>query len=586
MKKIYNLIAALLIFLMCSTSVSAGTIVGNEDNTTPWWSAFSDGYAIESGKSYHFVFTNYTNESQFGYNWILIAATNATRDGAQGYSEYFVLRNDNWAWGPADPLQPNVNQDSGTAASLFAQHTTISSDYNWSIFSSEMNGSNVDMTVSYVKGQNILVKATITATSGNVYNYSFAYSDVARLTENTVTVFLSTECGHIDIIKAEETIPDNTFIETVGKADCTSGFATRELATQVIDGEGGLHYTFINHNNGSTTNFHNFILEANDGNGHFIDMRADNYSLDNAATALFTNGVIYNNTYNWNNFCQELDGATVDMYIYKKGTKFIIESTITTTSNQVRKYQVIYPNVDAAKMYVYLMVEKAYLEIVTREKVDLPTYIDLSKDFVGYLDCSSPYLGYSSPERVLPNDKGYKIKFKNINNGSTTNAYNWILRCFNNDNPWTMNFNLRADHAALFPNGASWDEQPGVDFVMNSNFTWDNFTSEMDGADVDMKVYRMDNVVFVEADITTSTGNNWKYNYIQSNITSNNCAVALSQEAALLEISSWEEFTPEATAINNISASKAITARKTVCNGKLLIETANGTYNAVGAIVK
>lgn len=584
MKRFYTLLAALLIALTCSTSASAGTMVGNEDNTTGWWSAFSDGYTIESGKSYHFVFTNYTNEIANANNWILIAANNATRDGAQGYSEYFVLRNDNWAWGPADPLQPNVDQNTGTAASLFVQHTTISSDYNWDIFKSEMNGANVDMTVSYVKGQSISMKATITAKSGNEYNYSFAYSDMARLTDDAVTVFFSTEGGHIDINTAEETIPDNTFIETVGKPDCTSNFATREIATQVIEGDGGLHYTFINHNNGSTTNWYNFILEANDGNGHFIDMRSDNFSLQNDATAQFTNGAIYNNTYNWDNFCQELDGATVDMYIYKKGTKFIVESTITTISNQVRKYQVIYPNVDAEKLYIYMMVEKAYLEIVTRENVDLPSYIDLSNDIVGYLDFSSPYIGYSSSERVLPNDKGYEIKFKNINNGSNNNAYNWILRCFNNDTPWTMNFNLRADNAALFANSASWDEEPGVEFSMSSDFNWETFTTEMDGANVDLKVYRKDNTVYVETAITTSTGLNWTYNYSQANITSDNCAIALSQEAALLEISSWEDYIP--TAIRNIAASDNFSAKKSVRQGKLVIETANGTYNAVGAMLK
>lgn len=59
MKRFYTLLAALLIALTCSTSASAGTMVGNEDNSTPFWGAHSDDYIVESGKAYHFVFKNW-----------------------------------------------------------------------------------------------------------------------------------------------------------------------------------------------------------------------------------------------------------------------------------------------------------------------------------------------------------------------------------------------------------------------------------------------------------------------------------------------------------------------------------------------
>lgn len=338
-------------------------------------------------------------------------------------------------------------------------------------------------------------------------------------------------------------------IETVGATDCSSNFGTREVANQVINGDGGLHYTFINHNGGATTNWYNFIFEANDGNGKYIDMRSDNYGWGD-----LTDGVIFSNTYNWDAFTSELDGATVDMYIYKKGTHVLVESTITTTANAVRKYQAFYPNVSASTLNCYLMVEKAYLEITKREATDLPTNIDVADEIVGYLDCTSPYVGISSAERQLSNDgKGYEIKFKNINNGATDNYKNWILRCFNNDDPWTMNFYLRADNAALFTNGASWNNTDNINFTMNSNFEWTDFPGEMNGATVDMKVWRKDNIVTVDAAITTSTGKNWTYQYTQSNITSDNCTIAMSQEAALVDISSWTEYDPTATAINAIS---------------------------------
>lgn len=352
-------------------------------------------------------------------------------------------------------------------------------------------------------------------------------------------------------------------IETVGATDCTSAFGTKEVANQVINGEGGLHYTFINHNGGTTTNWYNFIFETFDENNKYIDLRADNYGWGDYET-----GKIYSNTYEWGTFNSDLDGATVDMYVYKKGTRVLVECTITTAANVVRKYQAIYPNVSSNTLNCHLMVEKCYLEITKREAVDLPTNIDVADEIVGYLDCSSPYVGISSAERTLPNNgKGYEIKFKNINNGTTDNYKNWILRCYNNDATWSMNFYLRADNAALFTNGASWNNTDNIDFTMKSDFDWTDFPGEMNGATVDMKVWRQDNMVNVDATITTSTGKTWTYLYTQSNITSDNCAIALSQEGALLDITSWEDYSTTPTAINAISNNA---------------ETSDAIYNAAG----
>ena len=60
--------------------------------------------------------------------------------------------------------------------------------------------------------------------------------------------------------------------------------------------------------------------------------------------------------------------------------------------------------------------------------------------------------------------------------------------------------------------------------------------------------------------------------------------VALSVDKSWVEI--LDEHECEPTAIRNIAASDNIAAKKSVRQGKLVIETANGTYNAVGAMLK
>ena len=77
----------------------ATAIVGAEDNTSGWWTAFSDYFTIPTNKLLHLEFVNHGTGVNNWNNWNL-AVTNeiADRDG-DGYKEYFVIRSDAWGWG-------------------------------------------------------------------------------------------------------------------------------------------------------------------------------------------------------------------------------------------------------------------------------------------------------------------------------------------------------------------------------------------------------------------------------------------------------------------------------------------------------
>ncbi|MDR0745795.1 MAG: hypothetical protein LBF17_04785, partial [Mediterranea sp.] len=68
-------------------------IVGNEDLTTPWWSAFSELVKMTGNQTMHFGFYNHTNGSANWNNWVIVL-TNGKAYGEAGYAEYFVLRAD------------------------------------------------------------------------------------------------------------------------------------------------------------------------------------------------------------------------------------------------------------------------------------------------------------------------------------------------------------------------------------------------------------------------------------------------------------------------------------------------------------
>ena len=156
-----------------------------KNKTAGFWTNFSSDYVLKSGKKAEFKFYNYSDEVNNWDNWALVAAT-ASR-GASNYAEYFVLRNDNYAW--FTKLGGNTNEN--TANVQF----TLDNNFDWTNFKQDMNGSLVDMVVEYVASGTIKVNATITKDK-KTYNYSF--SMISSTIKGDVTLFFVNEKSYID----------------------------------------------------------------------------------------------------------------------------------------------------------------------------------------------------------------------------------------------------------------------------------------------------------------------------------------------------------------------------------------------------
>jgi hypothetical protein len=65
--------------------------LGAEDNSTGWWSVFTDDVKVPAGATYQVNFTNYAGGSNWN-NFVIIL-----RNSAMG--EYAVVRADNYGWG-------------------------------------------------------------------------------------------------------------------------------------------------------------------------------------------------------------------------------------------------------------------------------------------------------------------------------------------------------------------------------------------------------------------------------------------------------------------------------------------------------
>ena len=67
-------------------------VLGETDNSTPWWTVFTDDIKAEPGMTYQVKFINYGGNSNYK-NYLVVLRNEAKN------VEYAVLRADNWGWG-------------------------------------------------------------------------------------------------------------------------------------------------------------------------------------------------------------------------------------------------------------------------------------------------------------------------------------------------------------------------------------------------------------------------------------------------------------------------------------------------------
>ena len=130
------------------------------------------------------------------------------------------------------------------------------------------------------------------------------------------------------------------------------------------------------------------------------------------------------------------------------------------------------------------------------------------KQVVGAQDFSSGFWSTFSDTYTIPAGKTLKLKF--INHSSKgANWNNWVLALSNDverqGNGYLEYFVLRADNYAWWPTGNT-GANPDAGFTLSSNYNWDTFIDDMDGATVDMTLSRSGSTINVDAIMTTTTG--------------------------------------------------------------------------------
>jgi|BioPla2DNA2_1021312.scaffolds.fasta_scaffold00011_42 hypothetical protein len=126
------------------TLVKGSAQVGKNDFSTGWWSEFSDEYAVATGTSQTLTMYCYSNNlNNYHSPCVILRKADLT--------EYAVVRMDNFGW--------------GTGYST----ATLSSDWNFDTFASNINGSKVVITVTNHGNDTADVVYTVTHVNGETH---------------------------------------------------------------------------------------------------------------------------------------------------------------------------------------------------------------------------------------------------------------------------------------------------------------------------------------------------------------------------------------------------------------------------------
>ena len=266
------------------------TCVGLTDNTTPWWTAFSDDIKVGPKETFVSTFTNYTNGAANWNNFLVIL-----RKADKG--EYAVMRADNFGWGAGyDGIATPATEEGR----------------NWDAWAAAMDGAKVTTYVTNNGDGTADVKAVIEGNDGNIYTQD--YTGIGNVDPNDFYFCFTVEGGHLE------------FDNVLGLEDNSTPWWTAHSADITVPS--GQTYTtrFKNYTNGAA-NWNNFLVVLTRAdNSEYAVMRADNFgwgaSYDGIATPTTEEGR------NWEAWAAAMDESTVTVSVTNNGTSADVKCII------------------------------------------------------------------------------------------------------------------------------------------------------------------------------------------------------------------------------------------------------------------
>lgn len=550
MKKIFTLLFVLATTL-CASAKDVPYTVGSTAFNTPYYGEVSDILSVNAGQTGHFKFVNYNNNGGNWNNYAIVIN--------EGGTDKIILRADNWE---------NVQ----------ASNAGCVSDFNWDTFMPDMNSATITTDVLYENGV-VTITNEIKTTSQKTYHYSFSK---AGFTADYVDMKLTVDNSYLvvqeqSVTGGEPADEPQEVLYTVGAQDFTTPYygATSNILP-VYDGQTG-HLKFVNHNNNGG-NWNNFVIVINEAGTDKIILRADSW--ENVQTS--GNGVV--NDYNWDTFVADMNDATVTTDIHYENGIVTITNEIKTKDKKTYHLNFSKDGFSADYVDMKLTVDNCYLEILEESVPGAPagdeytTVTDgTTTDYypvVGTPDCSAAWWTMFSEIYNIKYGDTAHFQFINYTAGQE-NWQNWALLV---RSPEVEGETAFTEYVVYRADAFGWGEYYDGGKT-SSNFNWNTFKTDMNGALVDVNVTLNTGKVTIAATVQTTTGTVYFCNYETKAIGEPEAIAAqFTVENAYLA-----ESPNNPTGINTVKTVSDV--KKMVENNQIVIMKNGKKYNTAGAML-
>lgn len=153
------------------------SVVGATDNSSAFWTEFSDDIKVPAGKTLEYVFTNYTDAASNWHNFCVILR-NAS------LTEYVVVRADNYGW-TYDNSGPYGYKDCKTSEG----------QTDWAAWLAAMNGAKCKVYITNNNNSRADIQITMLGNDGVTYTQS--YWGISGIDVNDLQSALTVENAHI-----------------------------------------------------------------------------------------------------------------------------------------------------------------------------------------------------------------------------------------------------------------------------------------------------------------------------------------------------------------------------------------------------
>ena len=219
-------------------------MIGLEDNTTPWWTAFTDNIKVEPKETKVVNFTNYTAGDANFKNYLIIL-------NKIDNTEYGVVRADCWGWGAGIDGNANFEKIGGFGAD----------DDAWAAWRSAMNGAKCTAYVTNNGDGTADIKIMMHGTDNK--DYVQEYKGINTIDPDNFYFRFTCEGAHL------------VFDNAIGATDNTTPWWSVFTPNVQVPAHTGCTVNFINYTAGDA-NYKNFVIILNKAdNTEYGVVRAD-----------------------------------------------------------------------------------------------------------------------------------------------------------------------------------------------------------------------------------------------------------------------------------------------------------------------